>query len=100
MQTPEALKAADSYIAEREAKRAKNYDISKHQQYTVADRGVQTSYGGIRRINGQALLLVVSKGLVQVLPVDEKTAVRLSRLKVGDGLVVNESGIKREGRGR
>lgn len=98
MQTPEAIGAADAYIAEREAKRNNNFDISKHGRYTgeISD----TQYGGIRRVNNHALLLLKTKEGVQVLPVDEKTAVRLSKLKIGDAIKVTEAGIKREGRGR
>ncbi len=98
MQTPEAMQAADTYIAEREAKRNNNFDISKHGRYTGEISGTQ--YGGIRRVNNQALLLLKTKEGVQVLPVDEKTAVRLSRLKIGDAIKVTEAGITREGRGR
>jgi Fe-S cluster biosynthesis and repair protein YggX len=98
MQTPEAMQSADTYIAEREAKRNNNFDISKYGRYTGEISGTQ--YGGIRRVNNQALLLLKTKEGVQVLPVDEKTAIRLSRLKIGDAIKVTEAGITREGRGR
>jgi len=96
---PPGLIAADKYIAERESKRLKASDIQKHVRYTGAE--VDLTYAGTRRVDGCALALLQRGGEVVVLPVDEATAHRLSRIAVGSPVSVTPTGsIKKKGRGR
>jgi hypothetical protein len=91
---------ADAYIAEREAKRLKGIDILKHRDYRQGDEG-RAVYAGTRQVGGHSLALVKKNGEIIVMPVDEATARRLSRLKRGDVLTLQPDGsINRKGRSR
>lgn len=96
----EPAAAVTKYVAEREAKRANGFDIPKHSSYN--GEGIQAAtYGGIRVIDGQSLALVRNADQIAVLPVDEKTAQRLAKLKVGEPLSIGRDGsIKKRGRSR
>lgn len=92
--------AADSYIAEREEKRLGGIDIPKH---TVYDRCASViSFAGIRNVEGQALALLKRGDAddVMVLPVDQATARRLSRVAVGDPVTVTPRGSIQTSKGR
>jgi hypothetical protein len=98
--TSPSFAAADQYIAEREQKRLKIFDILEHRRYTTADVGV-TSFAGIRRIAGESLALLKRNEVILVMPIDEKTATRLSRLAIGDTVTCTGIGIvKTKGRSR
>ena len=90
----------DRYIAEREAKRLKLFDIQKHVRYTDDSEGA-AAYVGTRQIEGQSLALLERGEEVMVLPVDEATARRLKRVAVGESVTVTPQGtIKTKGRSR
>ena len=106
---------ADAYIAEREEKRLKGIDIPQHRHYRQGDEG-QSAYAGTRQVGGQYLALL-KKGdgdkpdkqieEIIVMPIDEATASRISRLKRGDLLTLKPDGsisaaktITRKGRSR
>lgn len=92
--------AADKYIAEREEKRLKLFDIPKHSRYNHCNDGV-AAFAGIRQIEGQTLALLRHDAEVMVLPIDEATARRLKRIAVGDAVTVTLNGsIKTKGRSR
>lgn len=92
--------AAHKYIAEREGKRTKGFDIPKHRLYTSADSGAAT-YAGLRTIEGQHLVLFNRNQEVLVMPVDEATARRAKRMKLGEAITTTSTGgIKRKGRSR
>jgi hypothetical protein len=76
----------NKYIAEREEKRKKVFDISKHTCYT-SDVGAVT-FAGLRNVEGQALALLKRNDSVMVLPIDQATARRLSRIALGDPVSV------------
>jgi len=92
--------AADKYIAEREAKRARGLAIPKHTRFeSVAEEAAR--YVGSRQIEGQALALLAVGDEIMVLPIDDATALRLKRLVVGQQLVFTSKGaIKTKGRTR
>ena len=106
---------ADAYIAEREEKRLKGIDIPQHRHYRQGDEG-QAAYAGTRQVGGQYLALLKkgdgdkqSKQIEEiiVMPIDEATASRISRLKRGDLLTLKPDGsisaaktITRKGRSR
>jgi len=92
--------AADKYIAEREEKRLKIFDIKKHSRYNHYNDGI-VSFAGIRQVEGQALALLGHGDEVMVLPIDDATARRLKRIAVGDEVTVMLNGsIKTKGRSR
>jgi hypothetical protein len=104
---------ADAYIAEREEKRLKGIDIPQHRHYRQGDEG-QVAYAGTRQVGGQSLALLKKAGEpgkqgdeIIVMPIDEATASRMSRLKRGDLLTLKPDGsisaaktITRKGRSR
>ena len=104
---------ADAYITEREEKRIKGIDIPQHRHYRQGDEG-QAAYAGTRQVGGQSLALLKKAGEpgkqgdeIIVMPIDEATASRISRLKRGDLLTLKPDGsisaaktITRKGRSR
>ena len=93
--------AADRYIAEREAKRGEGIDIPKHLRYDQEREKGPFNYMGSRNMDGQYLALLKQEDVVRVLPVDQATARRLKRVKVGDPVSVTPKGsIKTQGRTR
>lgn len=92
--------AADKYIAEREEKRLKLFDIPKYSRYNHCNDGI-VSFAGIRQVEGQALVLLRHGDEVMIMPIDEATARRLKRIAVGDEVTVTLKGsIKTKGRSR
>ena len=88
----------DKYIAEREAKRLKGFDIPKHSRYTEGD-GVLT-FAGLRTVEGQTLALLKREESVLVLPVDPATARRGSRIVIGESVCVTPWGSIKTSGGR
>ncbi len=98
--TSPSFAAADQYIAEREQKGRKIFDILEHRRYTTADVGV-AFFAGIRRIDGESLALLKRNEVILVMPIDEKTANRLSRLAIGAQVTCTGIGnVKTKGRSR
>jgi len=94
------LEAADKYIAERESKRAVCCDIPKHVRYTTGDGFI--TFQGVHNIKGQALALLKRSDEVMVMPIDQDSVRRLSRIAVGDVVTItSKEAIKTsKGRGR
>lgn len=88
--TREQVAATDKYIAEREDKRLKGFDIPKHFRYN-AQSGV-VLYAGIRNIEGQTLALLKRGDQMLVLPIDQSTARRLKRVTIGDPVTITSLG--------
>jgi len=95
---PEQVAAMDKYIAEREAKRLKGFDIPKHSRYT--DGIGALTFEGIRNVEGHALALLKRDDSVMVLPIDQSTARRLSRIAIGDSVSVTPRGSIKTSKGR
>jgi hypothetical protein len=92
--------AVNKYIEEREQKRLKILDIMEHRRYTMADVGV-LAFAGVRRVGGESLALLKRNEVILVMPIDEKTANRLSRLAIGDPVTCTGIGsVKTKGRSR
>lgn len=92
--------AIEKYVAERESKRVQGFDIPKHSRYN-GEHIPEAIFGGIRVVDGQHLALVRNAAKTAVVPVDEKTAHRLSRLKIGEPVSISRDGlIKKRGRSR
>jgi hypothetical protein len=97
---PLSFAAADQYIQEREQKRLKILDILKHRRYTNADVGV-LAFMGVRHSTGESLALLKRDEVILVMPIDEKTAQRLSRLAIGDPVTCKGLGVvKTRGKSR
>lgn len=98
--TDSARAAAATYVFEREQKRLTLFDIPKHIHYTFDNDG-RATFGGIRHVAGQPLALLQRDELIMVLPIDEATARRLKRVKIGTKLTVHANGsIRKKGRSR
>ncbi|AJE23498.1 TraI/MobA(P) family conjugative relaxase [Azotobacter chroococcum] len=92
--------AARIYIEEREEKRAKGFDIPKHRLYNQADDGA-ASFEGVRQVKGQFMALLKRGDDVLVLPINEATARRMKRMKLGDPVRATAKGaIKSKGKSR
>lgn len=96
--TPDQTSAADKYIAEREAKRLKGFDIPNHSRYTNQDGAV--TYGGTRNVQGQSLALLNRGDEVLVLPIDKATAQRMKRVRIGEAVTVTPQGSLKRSKGR
>ncbi|KEZ98939.1 relaxase/mobilization nuclease domain-containing protein [Xanthomonas citri pv. citri] len=98
--TGPGLAAADRYIAERESKRVKGFDIQKHRRYNENDAGA-VKFAGLRQVEGESLALLRRDDEVVVLAVDATTARRIKRLSVGDDVSLTSKGtLKTKGRSR
>jgi len=99
-QTPPGVAAADKYIAEREAKRQKGFDIPKHCRYTAGDDTL--AFQGTRNVEGQALALLKRGDEVMVMPIDPAAVRRLARIAIGDVVSISAKGsiTRSKGRGR
>lgn len=92
--------AARKYVNEREDKRAKGFDIPKHRLYNQSDDGPAT-FAGVREIEGQSMALLKRGEEVLVLPVNEATARRMKRMRLGDQVTATANGAtKSKGRSR
>jgi hypothetical protein len=96
--TPPGVAAADKYIAEREAKRLKGFDIPNHCRYTDGDGAL--AFQGTRTVEGQALALLKRGDEVMVMPIDQATARRLTRIAVGDAVSITPKGSIKTTKGR
>ena len=97
---PSAEQAAEKYVIEREQKRCNGFDIPKHSRYNFG-KEMSVAFGGIRQIDGQALVLLKVSEEIFVMPVDESTARRLRRIPLGQQIAVQAQGaIKTKGRSR
>ena len=97
---PAQLAAADKYIAEREDRRLKLVDIPKHTLYNECAGVIY--FAGVRNVEGQTLALLKrgDADAVMVLPIDQATARRLSRVAVGDPITVTPRGSIQTSKGR
>nr|WP_322075505.1 TraI/MobA(P) family conjugative relaxase [Burkholderia cenocepacia] len=98
--TPTVVAPADKYIAERESKRIKGFDIPKHRRYNEADAGA-VKFAGLRQVEGDTLALLRRDDDVIVMAVDATTARRMKRLSLGDDVSLTAQGtVKTKGRSR
>ncbi|EFG2528785.1 TPA: relaxase/mobilization nuclease domain-containing protein [Escherichia coli] len=93
------LTGADKYVAEREEKRRKGFDIPKHRRYNSSDKG-QYEYAGQRKSGQETLALLKRDEEIVVMPVSDYTARRLSSVKVGEPVSLTASGSVRKAKGR
>lgn len=92
--------AVDKYIAEREAKRVKIFDIPKNRRYNETDAGA-AKFAGLRQVEGESLALLKRDDEVIVLAVDAATVRRMKRLSLGDEVLLTAKGtVKTKGRSR
>lgn len=92
--------AVDKYIAERELKRVRMFDIMKHRRYNEDDAGM-VKFAGLRQVDGKSLVLLKRNDEVIVLAIDVATARRMKRFSLGDEvLLTNKGTLKTKGRNR
>lgn len=98
-QVTQSLTGAQKYVAEREEKRLKGFDIPKHRRYNSTDKG-QYEYAGQRKSGDETLALLKRDDEIVVMPVSDYTARRLSSIKVGEAVTLTPSGSVRKAKGR
>jgi hypothetical protein len=87
------MSAAESYINERLSKRNKGMNIAVHEPLTQAVKG---EFAGLRRVDGESLLLIkAAPNVVSVLPIKSD----VKRLKIGDKITINNQGKISRSRG-
>ena len=91
--------AADKYIVERNTKRVKIVDISKHRHYNEGEHP-EASFSGIRKIDGQSLVLLKRDNEIIVLPIDAAAERRLKKLSIGDVVMLTKKGTVTTTKGR
>ena len=92
------LAAADKYIAEREEKRSKGFDIEKHARYT--DGAGSLVFQGVRNVDGHALALLQRGEEIMVMPIDQATARRLKHVALGETVMTTPKGSIKTSKGR
>ncbi|MDC7964509.1 conjugal transfer protein TraI [Xylella fastidiosa subsp. fastidiosa] len=98
--TSSELMAVDKYIAERELKRVRIFDIMKHRRYNEDDAGM-VKFAGLRQVDGKSLVLLKRNDEVIVLAIDVATARRMKRFSLGDEVLLTKKGtLKTKGRNR
>ena len=95
----ENREAAQKFVAEMNKARSKEVNIPKHKLYNPT-KGEALIFGGLRKVDGQALVLLAGDGDIQVLPVDSVIEARFGRANVGEPVSVTAAGnVTRKGRG-
>jgi hypothetical protein len=92
------LTAAETYIAERNAKRAAGMDISLHAPYSPGAQDLRLA--GVRNVDGQALGLLRGDDVVMVMAMDAVSVSRVARMKVGDPIRIKDGIVQGRGRRR
>ena len=76
------MTAAEAYIAERNAERAAGMEVPLHTPFTAGAQDLHL--GGLRKVDGQALVLLRADDVVMVMAMDALSVSRVDRMKVGD----------------
>ncbi len=92
------MTAAETYIAARNAERAAGMEVPLHAPFTAGAQDLR--FAGVRKVNGQSLALLSAGGVVMVLPLDDLTASRVARMKVGDPIRIKDGAVQGRARGR
>lgn len=87
------------YIAERDEKRTMVPGIPQHRIYEARDAGLHR-FGGVRTIDGIRLALIYISNDIVLVPIDEATQRRLTRITIGDAVRVTPTGSIRIKTGR
>jgi hypothetical protein len=87
------LTIANKYIDERNLKRQTVSTIMEHKLFTPEDAG-EMQYSGVRKMDGQNMVLLKKDTSVFVMPVSENAAQFIARrFKINDTVVANEQGF-------
>lgn len=95
---PQAYAAADSYIEEREGKRARGIDVPRHVRYSPTRQPL--SFEGLRSVDGCTLALLDRGDAILVMPVDYATLQRLKGVSIGQSITVTPKGSLAAGHSR
>lgn len=96
--TEDPIAAAKKYIDEREQKRLKLYDITKHSLYNGQCGAV--TYVGTRNVDDHVLALLKQGDEFIVLPIDHAIARRLKRVRIGSLVTITPKGSIKTSNGR
>lgn len=89
---------AETYIAERNAKRAAGMDIQFHAPFSVGAQDLRLA--GVRNVDGQVLVLLRADEVVMVMEMDAVSASRVARMKIGDPIRIKDGIVQGRGRRR
>jgi hypothetical protein len=89
---------AEAYIAERNSKRDDGMNVPRHVPFKADAK--ELSFAGVRNVDGQALVLLRSNKVIMVMEMDQLSASRVARMKVGDPIRVQDGIVQGRGRTR
>jgi hypothetical protein len=92
------LTAAETYIAERNAERAAGMEVPLHAPFTAGAQDLRLA--GVRKVDGQALVLLRANDVVMVMAMDALSVSRVERMKVGDPIRIKDGTVQGRGRRR
>jgi hypothetical protein len=92
------LTPAEVYIAERNAKRDAGMEIPLHVPFAAGATDLR--FAGVRKVNGQQLVLLRADRVVMVIPIDDVSASRIVGMKVGGPIRIKDGIVQGRGRGR
>jgi len=96
--TPAHAAAVDQYIAERESKRLKGFDIPKHYRYT--DGNGALVFAGLRTMEGHTMALIKRNEDIFILPIHSAEIARLRRIAIGSPVELSPKGTLKSARGK
>lgn len=95
----EQITATQKYIAERQEKRLKGFDIPKHSIYNGEVQAAK--FAGLRHVDGYPMaLLKMEDDSISVLPIDKATAQRLTKVPLDQEVSVTDKGSIKTSKGR
>jgi hypothetical protein len=92
------LTPAAAYIDERNEKRAAGMEVPLHVPFAPGAEDLR--FAGIRKVDGQSLVLLRAGDLVMVMPMDDVSANRAARIKVGDSIRIKDGVVQGRARRR
>lgn len=92
------MTAAETYIAERNAKRGAGLDVPLHAPFTAGSRDLRLA--GVRIVDGQSLVLLRTGEVVMVMAMDAVLARRIARMKVGEPIRIKDGVVQGTARRR
>ena len=89
---------AAAYIAERNEKRAAGMEVPLHMPFGPGAEDLR--FAGVRKVDGQSLVLLRAGDLVMVMAMDDQSASRVARMKVGDPIRIKDGVVQGRARRR
>jgi hypothetical protein len=92
------LTTVETYIAERNAERAAGMEVPLHAPFTAGAQDLHLE--GVRKVDGQALVLLLADDVVMVMAMDALSVGRVDRMKVGDPIRIKDGIVQGRARRR